>query len=205
MEYQKTYAYKGKEYLVLIQVKRVRNYNLRYNRRSGSFRMSVPYVHSKAKINEMISAFVPTMVDKYEDKPAPKPYGDGWMYLLGEKIEFDTSSPNAMKKEKRKALGKHLETSVRKYESIMGVDIPYNIRIRDMRTRYGVNSKRTHTLTFQEDLAHFPPDVIDSVVVHEIAHHFVFDHSPSFYKVVYHYCPDYKSLHARLRKSQYER
>ena len=50
----------------------------------------------------------------------------------------------------------------------------------------------------------FPKEVIDTVVVHELCHHFRFDHSPKFYALVYTYCPEYKSLHRYLTKRIYE-
>ena len=72
-----------------------------------------------------------------------------------------------------------------------------------MSSRYGVNSQRTHALSFTTSLVHFAPDIIVSVVVHELAHDFVFSHSPAFYRIVYLYCPNYKVLHDKLRRHQY--
>jgi predicted metal-dependent hydrolase len=86
----------------------------------------------------------------------------------------------------------------------MGVKKPYQVRVRSMESRYGVNSQRTHRLTFTTSLVHYAKDTITSVVVHELAHDFVFNHSPKFYQIVYRYCPNYPALHAKLRKHHYE-
>ena len=87
----------------------------------------------------------------------------------------------------------------------MGVTSPYRVRTAKLKSRYGSNSRRTHKLSFASSLIHYPVEVIDSVVVHELAHHFVFDHSKSFYNVVLRYCPAYWEMHKRLRKKIYER
>jgi len=71
------------------------------------------------------------------------------------------------------------------------------------RSRYGVNSLRTHRLTFALELAYYAPAIIDSVIVHELAHDFERNHGPRFYAIVYAHCPDYKKLYASLRKHRY--
>ena len=47
-------------------------------------------------------------------------------------------------------------------------------------------------------------EIIDSVIIHELAHHFVYDHSDNFYKVVYKYCPNYDILRKKLIKAEFE-
>ena len=89
------------------------------------------------------------------------------------------------------------------YEQVMGIRTPYKVRVRKMTTRYGSNSKSTHSITYSMVLMHYSCEIIDSVIVHELAHHFVRDHSKKFYNVVYQYCPNYKALHKRLRKGEF--
>lgn len=49
-----------------------------------------------------------------------------------------------------------------------------------------------------------PPEVIDSVVVHELCHRKVMNHSASFYREVLRVCPDYYRLHQWLKDHQSE-
>ena len=79
-------------------------------------------------------------------------------------------------------------------------DMDYKVRVQKMRSRFGSNSKHTKTLNFSTILLHYSLAIIDSVVVHELAHCFVYNHSKDFYNVVYKYCPNYKLVQAKLKK-----
>ena len=97
-----------------------------------------------------------------------------------------------------------LTSRVRYYEEIMGVYPPYKVVVRNTSTRLGSNSRKTHTISLTFNLIHYNMNVIDSVVVHELAHHFHFDHSKEFYDVVYKYCPEYKKMRSILLKGVYK-
>ena len=53
-------------------------------------------------------------------------------------------------------------------------------------------------LTFDKDLIHYSLEIIDSIVIHELAHYYYHDHSHSFYNMVLKYCPNYKELQRKL-------
>lgn len=58
----------------------------------------------------------------------------------------------------------------------------------------------TGNLNFNWKLMMAPPEVVDYVVVHELAHIDIKDHSARFWKEVARYCPDYKSRCHWLKK-----
>ena len=95
---------------------------------------------------------------------------------------------------------KTLTEEVHKYETIMGIEKPYKIRVKDTCRQYGSNSKRTHSLSFQTSLIHYSLDIIDTVVVHELAHEFERNHQKAFYNVVYNFFPNYKELQRKLKR-----
>lgn len=64
----------------------------------------------------------------------------------------------------------------------MAVDVRL-ITIRDQRTRWG-SASRTGTLSFNWRLVLCPPDVLDYVVVHELAHLRISGHGRSFWSLV---------------------
>ena len=89
------------------------------------------------------------------------------------------------------------------YENKMNLP-SYRISVRNMTTRYGSNSLRSKHITFALVLVHYSTEIIDSVIVHELAHIKEFNHSQKFYDVVYKYYPNYDECHAKLRKGIYK-
>ena len=87
---------------------------------------------------------------------------------------------------------------VRKLEKIMLIPIEHNIKITAMRSCSGKNYYQKKLLTFDKDLIHYSLEIIDSIVIHELAHYYYHDHSPSFYNMVLKYCPNYKELQRKL-------
>ena len=65
------------------------------------------------------------------------------------------------------------------------------ITIRSQRTRWGSCSSKGN-LNFNCLLVLFPPEVIDSVIVHELCHRKHMNHSPAFYAEVERVFPEYK-------------
>ncbi len=72
------------------------------------------------------------------------------------------------------------------------------LRLSSARTRWGSCSSKG-TLSFTWRLVLAPPDVVDYVVVHELAHLRVKNHSPDFWRVVESILPDYKSRRKWLK------
>nr|WP_294677922.1 SprT family zinc-dependent metalloprotease [uncultured Blautia sp.] len=83
------------------------------------------------------------------------------------------------------------------YASEMGVTYG-RITIREQKTRWGSCSSNGN-LNFNWRLIFAPEDVIDYVVVHELAHRKQMNHSPAFYRVVASVLPDYREPQEWLR------
>ena len=81
----------------------------------------------------------------------------------------------------------------------MNIKSDYDVRVKTVKTIYGSNSNLTKTITFNSVLIHYSLDIIDSVVVHELAHDLVRNHSKEFYKVVLKTMPDYYLRDKKLR------
>ncbi len=73
------------------------------------------------------------------------------------------------------------------------------IAIRDQGTRWGSASRRG-TLSFNWRLVMAPPDILDYVVVHELAHVRVAGHSATFWRLVDRHCPDSRAARRWLRE-----
>ena len=90
----------------------------------------------------------------------------------------------------RKRARTQLEARAAYYAGLMGVT--YNrIAIRAARTRWGSCSAQGN-LNFHWKLILMPPEVLDYVVVHELAHRKEMNHSARFWAEVERILPDYK-------------
>jgi predicted metal-dependent hydrolase len=196
--------YKGKRYPCLITYKRVRNINFRLARDASSLKVSAPYRTSRAYLTKAINKVFPSLMEKSVFVP---PSSGDEVYLFGAKeiVEgyglWDEKKQNAYLKSRLLPLVGELTVF---YEGEMGIQKPYQVKVRAMKSRYGVNSLRRHSLTYSTELAHYGREVIASVVVHELAHDFERNHGQGFYAVVYKYCPNYRTLYVKLRKHLYE-
>lgn len=84
------------------------------------------------------------------------------------------------------------------YSRSMGVSYG-RITIRQQKTRWGSCSIRGN-LNFNWKLALMPQDILDYVVVHELAHRREMNHSPAFWKIVEEVLPDYKERRKWLKE-----
>lgn len=77
--------------------------------------------------------------------------------------------------------------------------LKYNkVTIKKQKSRWGSCSKNAN-LNFNLMLSAAPPEVIDYVIIHELAHIAVLDHSPRFWAVVERTDPEYRSHREWLR------
>ena len=85
------------------------------------------------------------------------------------------------------------------YAPLVGVTYG-RITIRKQRSRWGSCSSKGN-LSFNCLLMRAPPEVLDSVVVHELCHRREMNHSDLFYAEVLRVCPDYPARRAWLKEN----
>ena len=85
------------------------------------------------------------------------------------------------------------------YAALLGVEYG-RITIRTQKTRWGSCSAKGN-LNFNCLLMLAPPEVLDSVVVHELCHRKHMNHSKAFYAEIARVMPDYKARHAWLKQN----
>lgn len=97
----------------------------------------------------------------------------------------------------RKAAAEYIPPRVAHFAAVMGVT-PANVKINAAQKRFGSCSSKGN-LNFSCRLMAYPPEAIDYVVVHELAHLIHMNHSNAFYAVVAAVLPDYKVRAAMLK------
>ena len=83
------------------------------------------------------------------------------------------------------------------FAPLLGV-CPAGVRITGAERRFGSCSGKNR-LCFSFRLMAYPPEAVDYVVVHELAHILHHDHSPAFYREIARVLPDYRARQALLR------
>lgn len=91
----------------------------------------------------------------------------------------------------------YIPPRVAHFAALMEVE-PTGIKITSARKRFGSCSGR-NSLCFSCLLMQYPPEIIDCVVVHELAHIRHHDHSPAFYHFIHKYMPDYREREKVLK------
>ncbi len=99
----------------------------------------------------------------------------------------------------RKQAAAVLPGRVSHYARLLGVTFG-RITVRCQRTRWGSCSSKGN-LNFNCLLMLAPPEVLDSVVVHELCHRKYMNHSPDFYAEVLRVFPDYRQWDKWLKKN----
>ena len=86
------------------------------------------------------------------------------------------------------------------YYNLFEENIPYpSLRIRKMKTRWGVCNTKLKVITLNSELLKYDITKLDYVVVHELSHLIHPNHSKNFWLVVSKYCPNYKKIRKELR------
>ncbi len=93
----------------------------------------------------------------------------------------------------------YIEAAVARFVPLVGA-APARVVVRDLgKRRWGVCEHRTLTVTLHWQLVTQPADLIDYVVVHELAHLHEPNHGKEFWRRVADVLPDYKDRRKRLR------
>lgn len=76
---------------------------------------------------------------------------------------------------------------------------PKRVQMREMTRKWGSCSSKG-SVTLNTAMYWLPQHLVDYVVVHELAHLAVLDHSPKFWALVAHYMPDWETRRKEIDK-----
>ena len=89
------------------------------------------------------------------------------------------------------------EALVKKWQDAMGVELA-EWGIRRMKTKWGSCNPRARTIRLNTELAKKPKDLLEYIVVHEMAHLIESRHSERFIQVLDRHYPSWREARAEL-------
>lgn len=210
------FNYLDKDYLVIIEKKNNKNLYIRITE-DLKIKITCNYLFNKLSIKKVLEdnrQSIEKMIDKQikKNETNKREYNN----LLGKKLNViykdvkrpiydsgvitvkdDTMLNNWYKKYAKDVFKKYLDEAYYVFDE----KIPYPIiKVRSMKTRWGVCNRRDNSVTLNLELIKKDPMYLNYVIVHELSHFIHFDHSRAFWHVVEKYCPDYKTVRKKLKE-----
>lgn len=211
--------YQIDEYILDVQIIRKNNKNTYIRLKdSNTIYVTTGFFTTKSYIKSLLDnnqKFLIKAIKKYNNNLEK----DNKFYFLGisynvvfssnfKKVEIDYDNRNIFASNDRmlnKWLSKYIcELYLNRLNYIYNMfeeKIPYpKLRIRNMKTRWGVCNRSNNTVTLNSKLIKYDLKKLDYVIVHELSHFVHFNHSKSFWQEVYKYCPNYKKIRKELNE-----
>ncbi|MGB3408026.1 MAG: SprT family zinc-dependent metalloprotease [Jannaschia sp.] len=204
--------------VVLRRSARTRRMSLRVGRSDGRVSLSLPNRTPVSEARSFVAQQSEWILRNVAAAPAPQPViVGGTLPLLGCDVALvpsvgrsarfdgvsvavpdDAHTGRRVKVLLQTLARTHLAAAVDRHASALGKH-PARLSLRDTRSRWGSCSSRGD-LMFSWRLIMAPPDVLDYVAAHEVAHLRHMDHSPRFWAQVEALVPDWKPRRDWLRK-----
>ncbi len=169
---------------------------------------------SEKEIEKLLIKNKESLLKMYEKK-AKEEMNDAFFWYLGKAYTrvFDGISKEVFFEQDcviakdEKTLEKfYIKECVRVFESEVNRIVPYfkniprfSLKIRKMKTRWGVNNITKRTITLNSELLKKDLDLLDYVIIHELCHFYEANHSSRFWAHVQEFYPKYKEARRRLR------
>ena len=163
--------------------KRVRNVTLRIYPPDGRLRVTAPARTPLAFIRAFVAERRP-WIDRHRERLRALP---------------DPASLPPLGAEHRARLAEAIPPLVARWEQALGVRVSA-WGIRRMKTRWGSCNTATGRIWLNLELARHPPECLDYVVLHEVAHLVEAGHGERFKALLALHMPDWKARRALLRR-----
>ncbi len=196
-----------------IKKKAIKNLYLRFNS-DLELVVTCPFLTSEKEIYQLINNNQQKIIKLYENMLSNYEKEDVF-YFLGEKypIVFQNNIKKPSFDQKKlyvrdlKMLNKYyLQETKRIFDSRFNVFVnliayskPISLRIRKMKTRWGVCNKTARIITLNSELIKKEMTLIDYVIVHELCHLMHPNHSADYWLEVAKYYPYYKKARKLLK------
>ena len=200
----------NREVEVVIQRKMIKNLYFRIND-EGQVYVTCPLFTTKYTIDKLLKQNTKSLERMYErfllqsNKKEKLLYlGEELNYIQYNKSMIDDDNIYAPSIEKANLYLAKISLNIFEERLKLYIDdfpnIPkFRLRVRKMKTRWGVNNFKSKTITLNTELIHYRYECMDYVIVHELSHFYHRDHSKNFWKCVEEHYPNYKAIRKELR------
>ena len=203
----------NKDYNVIILKKNNKNTYLRIDDELNIV-VTTSFFTSKSSIKKILDNNI-KQIEKMIIKKEKEIEKNNEFYYLGKKYNFISTNATDFsidgdfifgKKEKLdkwyKAQMKEIFSERLRYNyDLFEENIPFpSLRIRQMKTRWGVCNIKTKTVTLNSLLLKYSIEKLDYVIIHELSHLIYPNHSKDFWLLVGKYCKDYKQIRKELKE-----
>ena len=204
------YTYNNTDYEVEIIKKNNKNTYLRVKK--GKIIVTTNYLVGKKEIEKLINNntnFINKCLDKYNKKEKDisfKLFGISYDIIYGfpdtsiDSNKIYTKDDKSLNKYLTKYITNIYEERLNYWYHIFTENIPIpNLKIRKMKSRWGVCNIKNHNVTLNLELSKYNIEALDYVIVHELSHFIYPNHSKNFWLLVAKYYPKYKEIRKYLK------
>lgn len=200
----------GNQLDIIVEHKRIKNIYFRIND-DGNIQVNCPRLVSNREIEKLLDANRSSLEKMYrkfilDHKSNNKVLflGKEFIYQEYSRIMFKDDiayGPSVdkineyLEKKSLKYFQDRLNLYIDKFDNLP----KFRLRIRKMKSRWGVCNKSSMTVTLNSLLIHKSYFLIDYVIVHELSHFEHMDHSAAFWKCVEMHYPKYKLARKELK------
>ena len=209
------YELDGIEYDVIINKKNNKNLYIRVKEDMNIYVYCNRFI-TKAMIKKVLDENNSSLrkmintIKKKEEKSLKFFYlGHSYDIIYDENVKVTTIDSNVIFTKNEKTLNKWLKDEIirifdERYVYVFNqfkenIKSPI-LKIREMKTRWGVYNRLNHTITLNSKLIEYDIEKIDYVIVHELSHIIHFNHSKSFWDLVSKYCSNYKEIRKEMKE-----
>lgn len=211
---------------VEVLYKRVKNLIIRVHRPDGHVSVSAPYFTATSLIEALVRSkmsWILTQQQAIQQTPAPastEPHIGDTVPLWGQRFvlqhvprlrtgvvwqspycQIDQHEPAHIAKRLNQAYHRAVSAAVpallAAWQPRLGVHVQ-RFFVRQMRSRWGSCTYQQQSIRLNSELAKYPPECLEYVVVHELVHLLEPSHNARFYQLQAHFLPDFKAHKSRL-------
>lgn len=204
------------EVAVTVRWKRIRNSYLRVQR-TGKVELSVPARTSVAQAKGFVADRVDWVRAHLRKLEVPKQYIHGEQHTLwGQPRVLTLHGTHELPGQLlvRAAAGEHAERLLyERYKAEVTARVPALLlhwvpamevpmptwSVRRMSSRWGSCTKARKRISLNSELARYRPELLEYVVVHELAHLIEANHSPRYYAILDRHLPGWQALREELK------